>query len=561
MARKSRKNNIISMEEYMDSRSSIPDNVIPKERIPTAIYARLSVENNGYENDVSIESQVAFVHKYILDHPEYELVDTYIDNGVSGMSFERPGFKKLLEDIRSGVITCVIVKDLSRFGRNYIETGLYIENIFPKLGVKLVAINDNFDSSREEDRNSLSVPIKNMINEMYAKDQSKKMLLANSTRKHDRTAKPRGNDPYGYKYDSKLGKYIIDDRYARYVRLIFLWMGMGITAKVVAERLTALGAPVPGNVTGERSLESFGTKWKVSKVYNIVKNPVYTGDTVLGRFERRSLGRESVEMPVDKWVIHKNTHEPLVPRDDYWKIKKMIQENNKDRKRGREMDIREREGCKDDFKGLVYCGDCNHSMSFDRFSCDGADGKFTNKQYICSPKEYRETSCGKKISSDYLSIIVNEQLDHHIKLMCDKADAIKLLKADPDNYSIDSSIDNEINSLIIRIKDNKARGLKLYEDYVNEVIDKEDYQLLKDKYSVDELEKRLEVLNAEKDEQTRKIDSFMSFFDDIRGKLDDDNYGREIYQSLIEKIIIYGDDRIEIKFKFDEELSALEELL
>ncbi|MCR5106077.1 MAG: recombinase family protein [Eubacterium sp.] len=555
MARKSRRNNIISMEGYLDNKSTV-DSPLPKERFPTAIYARLSVENNGYDNDVSIESQVAYIHRYILDHPEYELVDTYIDNGVSGMSFERQGFKRLLDDLRKGRVTCVIVKDLSRFGRNYLETGLYIENVFPKLGVKLVAINDNFDSSREEDRNSLSVPIKNMINEMYAKDQSKKQIASNRARKYNRFAKPRGNDPYGYRYDKELRKYVPDDRYARYVKLIFLWMSLGTSAKVVAERLTVLGAPVPGNVTGERNLDDYGSKWKASKVYNIVKNPVYTGDTVLGRFERDKLGGKSVEVPFDRWVIHKNTHEPLTPREDYWKIRNMIKENDKDKKRGRDMDIKDRANCQDDFKGLVYCGDCSHVMYFNRFSCKGADGQYTNKEYICSPQEYNEKSCGKKVSADYLSIIVNEQLSNYIQLMCDRADVIRKLST----YSLksdDGSVNHKINSLVIRIKDNKARSLKLYEDYVNGIIDKNDYQLFKDKYSVEELEEKLEALKAEKDERDRKMESFLSLFDDIKEKLSDGKYGRELYQSLIDKIIVYDNDRLEILFKYEEEYASL----
>ena len=553
MARKSRRNNIISMEEYMDSKSTAVNSPIPKERFPTAIYARLSVENNGYDNDVSIESQVAYIHRYILDHPEYELIDTYVDNGVSGMSFERPGFKRLLDDIKQGRITCVIVKDLSRFGRNYLETGLYIENEFPKLGVKLVAINDNFDSSREEDRTSLSVPIKNMINGMYAKDMSKKQISSNRARKYNRSAKPRGNDPYGYRYDKSLGKYVADDRYAKYVKLIFLWMVLGTPAKVVADRLTSLGAPVPGNVTGERNLDDYGFKWKVSKIYNIVKNPVYTGDTVLGRYERDKLGGKSVEVPFDRWVIHKNTHEPLATREDYWKIRNMLKDNYKDKKRGRDMDIKDRANCQDDFKGLVYCGDCNHAMYFNRFSCKGADGQYTNKEYICNPKEYNEKSCGKKVSADYLSIIVNEQLSNYIKLMCDKADDIRKIKTSEDS----NSLDNKINSVVIRIKDNKARSLKLYEDYVNGIIDQNDYKLFKDKFSVEELEKKLESLKAEKDEKDRKMESFLSLFDDIKDKLTDGKYGPEIYQALIDKIIVYGDERIEILFKYEDEYSSL----
>ena len=163
MARKSRRANIVQ-EKKEELHISTP--IITKRQLATAAYARLSVDKE--KNDESIQNQIELLHQYIREHEEYSLVDTYVDDGYTGTDFDRPEFIRLMDDVRTGKIQCFIVKDLSRFGRNFIETGYYIDTIFPSLNVRLISINDDFDSSREEDRNSLVVPIKNMINEMYA---------------------------------------------------------------------------------------------------------------------------------------------------------------------------------------------------------------------------------------------------------------------------------------------------------------------------------------------------------------------------------------------------------
>ena len=153
----------------------------------TAAYIRLSVENNGNEDEESIKTQTELVHSYIKEHPDLHLAETYIDNGFTGTKFDRPEFVRMMEDVKRGRIQCIVVKDLSRFGRDYLETGYYMEAIFPLLNVRFIAVTDNFDSTREEDRNSLSVPIKNLVNAMYAKDYSRKQeafrMMASQTGK------------------------------------------------------------------------------------------------------------------------------------------------------------------------------------------------------------------------------------------------------------------------------------------------------------------------------------------------------------------------------------------
>lgn len=173
MARKSRKSTKLEINQHEKQNTISPSVMV--QQLATAAYARISVDK---KNDGCVQTQITMLHQYIDSHPEYKLVDTYVDNGYTGTDFDRPEFIRLMDDVRAGKIQCIVVKDLSRFGRNTIEAGYYIETIFPCLNVRLISINDNFDSSREEDRNSMIIPIKNMINEMYAKDASKKRVLA-----------------------------------------------------------------------------------------------------------------------------------------------------------------------------------------------------------------------------------------------------------------------------------------------------------------------------------------------------------------------------------------------
>ena len=177
MARKSRKN----MMPQAAVQEAVQQN--EKELLRTAAYARLSVENGGHETEDSLHTQILQIHNYIRENPELTLTDTYADNGFTGTRFDRPEFERMMQDIRTGKIQCIVVKDLSRFGRDYIETGSYLETIFPMLHVRFIAINDDFDNIRQSDVDSLAVPIKNMVNSLYAKDISKKISLSYQMRR------------------------------------------------------------------------------------------------------------------------------------------------------------------------------------------------------------------------------------------------------------------------------------------------------------------------------------------------------------------------------------------
>ena len=232
MARKSRKS--FGIAENKDITKSL---VKKEEYMATAAYARLSSFNSGHETNDTMENQTALLLEFIRNHPELKLSEVYTDNGYSGTDFDRPEFMRLMDDVRTGKIQCIVVKDLSRFGRNYLEMGYYIETLFPRLNIRFIAVTDDFDSYRPEDRESLSVPIKNIVNAMYAKELSKKMVIAAAMRRQNPDKLPNGSVPFGYIENEEKSKYLSHPEIAPYVRMIFHWKLMGVGPTEIAKRL------------------------------------------------------------------------------------------------------------------------------------------------------------------------------------------------------------------------------------------------------------------------------------------------------------------------------------
>ena len=235
MARKSRKAVVEQQPEIVAA---------PAQIFPTAIYARLSVENSGKSEKVDvITNQIEICKSYLADCPYLNLVDVYIDNGRTGTVFDRPEFNRLMNDIRSGRIKCLVVRDLSRFGRDYIETGTYLERVFPQIGLRFISIKEHYDSFDTDGSNeSLMIPLQNMINALYSKDISRKVSTALKAQMEQGTFQKR-NLPYGYKWNNEHTNMVIDEETAPYVRLMFQCKIEGLSIPTILDRLDEMGAP------------------------------------------------------------------------------------------------------------------------------------------------------------------------------------------------------------------------------------------------------------------------------------------------------------------------------
>ena len=362
MARKSRKN----MMPQAAVQEAVQQN--EKELLRTAAYARLSVENGGHETEDSLHTQILQIHNYIRENPDLTLTDTYADNGFSGTRFDRPEFERMMQDVRTGKIQCIVVKDLSRFGRDYIETGSYLETIFPMLHVRFIAINDDFDNIRQSDVDSLAVPIKNMVNSLYAKDISKKISLSYQMRR-EKGIPTSWCTPYGYQLNQQGNKFEATED-AKWVKLIYQWYLAGVSTNEIARRLEFLGVARPNERLNRKLHEGDDptyNKWHPSTVLRILNSSAYIGELVSGKTQTASYKGIGLH-PVEKkeWHIVENAHEAIILKSDFEKVQARREQNKEKRERAMARSKATREKCYNHLSGMVYCGCCRRNMTFER---------------------------------------------------------------------------------------------------------------------------------------------------------------------------------------------------
>ena len=553
MARKSRKK---TNEVVIQAQTDFGEKTFAK--IPTAAYARLSRENNGGDDTDSLDTQIAYITQYIQEHPEYEITEVYTDNGHTGTDFERTEFMRMMDDARRGKISCIVVKDLSRFGRNHIETGYYIETLLPKLNVRLIAINDNFDSSREADRNGLSTPICNMVNEMYARDLSKKIRAAKEERNKRRDKLPQGVAPYGYDMNEEKTQYVVNEEVAEYVRLIYQWALLGDGNSLIARRLNFIHALTAGEIakTTMYALKRKGS-WDGGKVYEVLINPTHTGDICYGRLYERKFDVNARRGWLDRedWTIHKNTHEPLVPRDDYWAIIDKMKERSS-RAKVRNEKLKERDELHPEFARMVYCAKCGHYMNFARYKHDYANDGNYYAAYCCGAPDMKHKHCNTVVYEDFLKIVVMDQVRLQMGIVCGRAE--ELLGSGEKNPLL--SVRKKIMTVEKAIADGRDKQARLYEDFASQIIEEEDYRILKERCIVDEQEgkARLSDLQIQLRELESRMEELKSLTKEYHDKKDMPECDGELVRGMINRIKIYEKNRVEIEFKHNDLIEYLE---
>lgn len=350
------------------SRKNIPE-VVPVHNdlfINTALYIRLSVED-GKKRSNSIENQQLIIDDYISDKPEFKVYDTYIDNGLTGATFDRPSFQRMLADIEAGYINCVIVKDLSRLGRNAIDTGYYIEQYFPKNKVRFIAVTDSFDTANPSRSSGIMLPLKNMINEAYAIDIGRKIRAqAHQDMLDGNFVGARA--PFGYRKDpNNCHKLLIDEATAPIVRQIFEWSAAGIGVNVIAIKLnelhTVTSSEYKRSTTEPNKRYKQSSHWNSFTVQHILDNPVYTGDMVQGKSKTIERHKQIAVSP-DEYIIVRGTHEPIVSREMFEKAKQLREAVREEYKQKSVDPYTE-----NIFKGKIFCAHCGKPLHRCRKKC------------------------------------------------------------------------------------------------------------------------------------------------------------------------------------------------
>ena len=547
MARKSRKN-------------TVTETVLPilvpelQAQINTGVYARLSVEK---DEDTSIHTQVMMLHNYVAVHPELKLVDTYIDNGYTGTNFDRPDFIRMMDDVRAGKIQCIIVKDLSRFGRDFLETGYYIETLLPKLNVRLISINDNFDSTREEDVNSIALPIKNLVNEMYAKDFSRKLTAYHDLHRRNGDVKLL-RSVYGYSIDKERNIFVPNPDTAPIVRMIFRWYLMGYSSGRIANQLNMLGimTPLKYKLTVEKNQElEKEDYWNQSRVTDILRNTRYVGDLVWGK--RRTILYKNVpehKTPKEEWCVWHNMHEPIVNKDDFDLVQEMLTELASKRQKDFESYT---EDMRDSFSRKVFCAECGKRMYFQQLKHENRSGAV----YMC--KQDDADGHRQIVHADFLKMFVADQIQLLINSMCNRKEVILAAQRQSKQASALRRDDRKAEKLKIQLGQVEDQFTTLYENLSEGTISTEEYKELKDHYQKEKLRLKAEIEQAEQDQRNAdmQVARFLEWETKLEEHLGETAFNSELAKELIEKITISKKGSIEIQYSCNDVFAAVTALL
>lgn len=559
MARKSRKT--------VTTVAEVPQNVATVYN--TAIYARLSIVNSGkMDNGDSIENQISYCKSYLEERPFLKLCEVFTDNGEKGTNFERPEFSRMMDLVRAGKINCIVVKDLSRFGRDYIEAGEYLEKIFPFLGVRFISITDNFDSfNTDGSEESLLIPLKNMINDIYAKDISRKIITSFRARQEKGEFLP-GFVPYGY-VKSKTVQYglEIDEEVAEHVRNIYRWKAEGLTHGEIARRLNAAGATTPSMRKVQLGIwhaEKYKTtEWYARSVIDILKNPYYAGDLVYGRIPKSLY--EGVKMhraPREEWRFIRNHHEPIIDRELYDQVQRMFAENAAVYREKKAASQEKRMSIVNLFDKKVFCGDCGGKMRFTRRSIKQHRGKdgFNCARYI----DHAGKTCSRhNISYAEVQDAVFALIQQQVNVAANMEQLLSQLKGSAGERNIRHRYQSEINNLARQLGKVATKREGLYESYVEGVLDNQEYLFAKAQYDEQyaALSIRLDEARQKKERFDRAFSVNNEWLSAIRGVKDATELDAEIVDRLIAAIYVFEGKRIEVKLNYKEDHQLLLELL
>lgn len=516
-----------------------------------AVYIRLSREDGDKEESDSVGNQRKLLTEYIAKKEDFILHDIYIDDGYSGTNFNRPDFKRMIADIEDGKVNCVVVKDLSRFGRDYIDTGRYLERYFPEVGVRFISVTDSIDSMKQA--YDMLLPIKNIFNEQYARDISKK--IQSTVKSKQKAGEFIGAfTSYGYKKSPvDKNKLVIDEYAADVVRRIFSLYIQGYGKQKIAKMLNEEGILCPveykkaagDNYRNGKCLEST-TYWSYSTINSILHREMYVGNMVQGTKHQRMRSKQK-KMPKEDWIIVENTHEPIIDRETWEKTQSLLT------KRTRELDL---EANKNIFAGFVKCGDCGRSMVKNMWR--RTDGSKTYSLYCGTYKRIGKEYCTPHtLPMAVLEDIVLGDLKAIIHSIDDLRKLVKLQSSTASR--VKKIADSELNKAKAELERVKKLKKSIYEDYKEELISKEEFLSYREDYlKKEELYfKQIEALE-EKKKKNKTEDVFKTPW--LRRLLelkDIESLDRDIVMEMISEIKVYENHKIKIIYNFSNELEYL----
>ena len=524
------------------------------------IYTRRSFDDNEDKESNTITNQKEMINSFISKEKNMTIVDYYVDDGYTGTTFDRPGFQEMMKDISDGRINTIIVKDLSRLGRNSLEVGKYIEEIFPIYNIRIIAINDNVDSfKRPESINDLMVPIKNLVNESYARDISKKVSSAYYTMASNGKY-VAGTSPYGYTFDENDKHHlVVDPDEVEIVRLIFNMALKGDGRVKITKYLNDHNILCRKEIQRRRKYklsldpleETIKYKWSTSTIGRMLTSEIYIGNLTQLKTKRESFKNHKViNVAKEDWVRFEKTHEPIITKADFDKIQGLIKVNAK-----RLSNTGER--TYSIYNGVLKCADCGRAM----YKQEDKRGNRQLSNYFCNTYLYiSKTSCSShKIKTEDLNDIVLESVQLQVKLVIELDRSLKRLFFKNNRETVESEYKNNTRIAEIKINNLKNKKLQLYEDWKFNNIDKDEFinqsKLIEEDIKL--VEEKLELITKTYRDNIKMIKRNDYWINHYRRNKKIKKLTREVIKELIDVIYITADGNVDIRFKYSNEYKEL----
>lgn len=531
-----------------------------------AIYLRLSKEDGDFsfsgeklESD-SISNQRMLILDYLKKHPEITVVGEYVDDGFTGANFERPDFNRMMDDVKAGKIDCIVVKDLSRFGREYIGSGEYIQKVFPKLGIRFIAINDNYDNAQPGAAdNELVLPFKNLMNDSYCRDISIKVRTnLEAKRRSGQFVGTRVVFGYMRSPDNK-NQLVVDPEAAAVVQEIFKWKLEGLSPSQIADRLNDSNVPSPieyKKANGSKQRTCFQTKqvaqWSAVAIYRILKNEIYTGTLVQGKTTSPNHKvKKTVAKPSSEWSRTENAHEAIISPAQFDLVQRIMLE-----------DTRSPVGAKGvhPFSGKIFCDDCDSPM-VRRVSRSGGH---EYSYFICGGNKSDKTFCSShSVKESIVYDAVLAVVQGHIAAAMDMADALTQI----DNLAWENRELEKIKAKIAFQEEiiDKNRRLKTgaYEDFKNDFITRDEYKTFSAQFDqqIKEAQDTIMRLTSEKNSVMGGLAEQQGWLSQFRQYENIQELTRSAVVSLIDFIRIGEDKDIHVQLMHYDRFASIMEFL
>ncbi|WP_034328294.1 recombinase family protein [Alkaliphilus transvaalensis] len=503
------------------------------------VYVRLSREDLDATESESIKNQKDYLTRYVIENG-WNLVEVYCDDGYSGTNFDRPSFQRLIEDIESKRINMVITKDLSRLGRDYIGTGHYLERYFPEHNVRYIAVNDGIDTFNESSNNDMS-PFRSVINDMYAKDISKKVRSVMDAKRNNGEF-IGAFAPYGYAKDPQdKSKLIIDKEVAPIIVRVFEMYLQGHGYSHICHVFNDEGILSPAAYKAQKTKyknpKSKLGLWTHETIKRILTNPTYAGNLTQNRSKKINYKVKKLKaISKNNWITVKGTHEPIIPAEKFELVQQMI-----NKKVSNEYST---EKSKHMLSGLIFCGDCGERMTFTKTA--------KGTSYCICSKYKRFKKCSRhSFLEEGLEKHVLDELKQISKYAIDKEKLLKIAQ-DKSNNTKGNKLEDDIAQINNRLTEIKRVIKNLYEDKLKGIISELDFIDLTQDYNKEreQLNKRLNNLDVTRKELAQhnsETDRLITLVQDIASF---DNISKAIIAKLVDKIEIFEEQKIVIHYKF-----------